>query len=391
MVKKIFVFAIVCFSFLFLSTTLGYSASYSSLSVKDICKFTGNKLINMGLSDFATENGQIFMLVRDKEKRTRDLQWVLFDPLAKKVLKSGDCPFKLENDIVAVSPNGKYAAVFSRVPTVLWLLDTESGKWDNIMENPKVNEPGLTIIRKARVLNSFGSSYLRFVDNSTVATCLQDLDKDKNMKDIVPVLVNVDKKKIERSTSFSEILASASKVLEAKGEGSKCAIDDIFPVANNYVIFSIRNDKHSYVMRMGEDKVAHIVYTFPVRFINFCDVAFGNIVCRISLGEDKTKDSITVIKEDGTIEVLAKENGNYGFALANNAFLVSSIRAKLPLVELINANSKHFSVAHQEEPSIIYVDRNVTTVYFVNNNGIKCFNVKDKMKAKEVKKDKVKK
>ena len=100
----------------------------------------------MGLIDYAYESGNFFMLVRNNNK-TRDLQWVLYDPMAQKVLKSGDCPFKMENDLVSVSPDGKHAAVFSRYPTIFWLLNIESGTWDKIMENPKVDEGGLTIIR----------------------------------------------------------------------------------------------------------------------------------------------------------------------------------------------------------------------------------------------------
>lgn len=390
MIKKFIIFSIVCFSFLFLLTGLGNCASYSSLSVKDISKITGNKLINMGLSDFATESGNIFMIVRDGNKRTRDLQWILLDPIAKKVVKSGDCPFKHENDIVAVSPDGKHATTFSRYPTELWLLDIESGKWSEIMENPKVGESGLTIIRKMKLGTFFGTSYLKFVDNSTIATCLQDLDKDKNMKDILPTFINVDKKKIEPFVSFSDMLIATSKILEAKKD-IVSVIDDVYPESKNSLLFTIRNDKHSYVMRIGQDKVAHIVHTFPLRYINISDVFNGNIVCRISVSEDKTKDSITVIKNDGNIEILAKERGIHGFALKNDSFLVLSVRGNLPLVELVNAQSKHFSVAQQEESSIVYVCRTPINVYLVSNSGIKCFNVKDKMKAKEVKKDKVKK
>ena len=391
MSKKIFVFSVICFAFLFLVTGLGYCASYGSLTTDEIMKSVGNKLVNVALTDCATESGNIFMLVRDGKKRTRDLQWVFYNPLTKKVVKSGDCPFKFENDIVAVSPNGKYAAAFSRYPTELWLLNIESGNWDKIMENPKVNEDGLTIIRKMKLGTVFGTSYLRFVDNSTIATCLQNLDKDKNMKDIVPTFVNVDKKEIEPFVSFSDMLLSASKVLESKDE-KNCSIDDVFPESNNSILFSIKNEKHSYVMRIGEDKVAHIVHAFPTRYITFCDVSFGNIVCRISLGKDKSKDSITVIKKDGTLEILAKEKGIYGFALENDAFLVSSVRGELPLVELVDSKSNHFSVAKQEEVSLVYVDRKPSTVFFVNQYGIKWFNVVEKMKAKDVKvKDKTKK
>jgi hypothetical protein len=292
-----------------LASNFGYCATKGHLTLPDLAKKTGNKLLNMGLLSYANESGSFFMLVRNNNK-TRDLQWVLFDPLTQKVLKSGDCPFKLENDIVAVSPDGKHAALFSRAPTVLWLLDTESGKWDNIMENPKVDEGGLTIIRKVKVVNEFGASYLKFVDNSTVATLLQDLDKAKNMKDIIPVFVNVDKKEVEPFVSFSDMLTASSKLLESKGEVNS-SIDNVYPESNNSVLFTIRNDKHSYIMRIGEDKVAHIVYTFPVRYITISDVCNGNIVCIISSGKDKAQASITVIKNDGTMEVLVKSKSVY--------------------------------------------------------------------------------
>ena len=386
MSKKILLFFILCFSFLFLTTDFGYCATKGRITIPDLAKKTGNKLLNMGLLDYAYESGSFFMLVRNNNK-TRDMQWVLFDPISQKVLKSGDCPFKLENDIVAVSPDGKHAALFSRAPTVLWLLDTESGKWDNIMENPKVNEGGLTIIRKVKVVNEFGTSYLRFVDNSTVATCLQDLDKDKTMKDIIPAVVNVEKKEIEHFVSFSELLTASSKLLESKEEGN-CSIDDVYQESNSSLLFTIRNDKHSYVMRIGADKIAHIVYTFPVRRIKFFDVFNGNIVCRISSSEDKSKDSITVIKNDGTMEILVKEKAVYGFAVENNSYVVASFKpnGKVPLVELIDSTGKHSSIAQHEEVSIPYIDKKPSIIYFVNENGMKYFKITSKTQNSKVKK-----
>lgn len=378
MKRKILLFFILCFSFFCLVADFGYCATKGHISITDLSKKTGNKLLNMGLLDYARESGSFFMLVRNNNK-TRDLQWVLFDPMTQKVLKSGDCPFKLENDVVAVSPDGKHAALFSRVPTVLWLLDTESGKWDKIMENPKVDEAGLTIIRKVKVVNGFGTSYLKFVDNSTVATCLQDLDKNKNMKDIFPSFVNVDKKEIEPFVSFSEMLIASSKILESKAEGN-CFIDNVYHESNNSLLFTIRNDKHSYIMRIGKDKVAHIVHTFPVRHIAISDVCNGNIVCRISIDENDAKKSITVIKNDGTMEVLVKSRPVYGFAVENDSYVVSSFKAnsKAPLVELIDSNGKHFSIAQQDEVSIPYIDKKPSIIYFVNENGIKYFKIMPK-------------
>lgn len=387
MSKKIFIFFILCFSFLILSTNFGYCATKGSITLSEISKNTDNKLLNMGLIDYAKESGSFFMLVRNNNK-TRDMQWVLFEPLTQKVLKSGDCPFKLENDIVAISPDGKHAAVFSRYPTIFWILDTESGKWDKIMENPKVDEGGLTIIRKVKVFNGLGSSYLRFIDNSTVATCLQDLDKDKKMKDIIPAFVNIDKKEIEHFVSFSEILTASSKILESKGEATKCVIDDVYPESDSSLLFTIRNDKHSYIMRIGQDKIAHIVYAFPFRHIHISDVCNGNIVSIISSGEDDYKKSIAVVKNDGKMEVLVKSRPVYGFAVENDSYIVSSFKAngKAPLVELIDANGKHSSIAQQEEVSIPYIDKKPSIIYFVNQKGIKYFKITPKTKNVKVKK-----
>ena len=386
MSRKILLFFVLCFSFLFLTIDFGYCATKGHITIPDIAKKTGNKLLNMGLLDYARESGSFFMLVRNNNK-TRDLQWVLFDPITQKVLKSGDCPFKLENDIVAVSPDGKHAALFSRAPTVLWVLDTESGKWDNIMENPKVDEGGLTIIRKVKVVNEFGASYLKFVDNSTVATLLQDLDKEKKMKDIIPAFVNIDKKEIEHFVSFSEMLTASSKLLESKGE-SDSSIDYVYPESNNSLLFTIRNKKHSYIMRIGIDKVAHIVHTFPVRYIHISDVCNGNIVCMISSGLDDYKKSITVAKNDGTMEVLVKSRPVYGFAVENDSYVVSSFKAnsKVPLVELIDSNGKHFSIAQQNEVSIPYIDKKPSIIYFVNENGMKYFKIMPKTQNSKVKK-----
>ena len=80
------------------------------------------------------------------------------------------------------------------------------------------------------------------------------------------------------------------------------------------------------------------------------------------------------------MEVLVKSRPVYGFAVENDSYVVSSFKAnsKAPLVELIDSNGKHFSIAQQDEVSIPYIDKKPSIIYFVNENGIKYFKIMPK-------------
>lgn len=106
----------------------------SRLTEKDFAKFLPGKLVSLSTMSYCQENGNLFIMARDN--KTRNLEWYFFDPFAKKVIKHGNCPFKVF-DLQAVSPDGSTAVVFAKYPVSIWYLDMKTQKWHQIFKNPK--------------------------------------------------------------------------------------------------------------------------------------------------------------------------------------------------------------------------------------------------------------
>lgn len=233
------------------------------ISKDKLAKKFANKLFDFSLTAVSSETGRWFMLVRDASSKTRDLGWIVYDPVQNRIIKEGKCEgFKYENKIVAVSPDCRHAAVFSRYPSGLHLLDIETGKWSCIHKNPEVNENGLSIIVKIGA-NKMQDSPLCFVDNDTLASILNNMEvKDgrKVTKDLVSVFYKISEKKLTKGFSYSDLLSKAIKELLSLGidaEDVRLGRVDITGV-NRFACSFYTKDKLSCLMDIAESKVTFI-------------------------------------------------------------------------------------------------------------------------------------
>ncbi len=229
--------------------------SKGRIGIKNLTQALGGKLINAKLISVAADTGNIFMLVRNAKEKTRDLEWVLYDPVGNKVLKSGKCDFKFENRQVAVSPDAKYAAAFSAHPSALWFLDIESGKWSKCYVNPKLNESGIAI------RNPADKSPLVFVNNTVIGSVLEDYKfvgdkKDKKLEDIISVFVKAPSGKLEKSISLKEMLVAGDKAMTELGNKKRLSSGQISVVDNDMVCFTLKSvpaaEEFLFLMKKGE-------------------------------------------------------------------------------------------------------------------------------------------
>ncbi len=190
-----------------------------SVGKKAISKALGGAKVNFALMATASGTGEIFMLTRDAASKTRDLGWALYDPSSNKVLARGKCPFEHENKMVAVSPNARYAAAFSRFPTALNVLDLKTGEWHEAYRNPAADKEGLAIQQFVKAYSD-SDSPLTFIDDDTVASVLRDMvirEGKKEQRDLVPVFYKVSGKRLDRGMSFSKCLTAAEKAVRDSG------------------------------------------------------------------------------------------------------------------------------------------------------------------------------
>ncbi len=136
----------------------------STITEKDFGKILPGKLVSMGAMSYCEGNGNIFIMCRDD--KTRKLEWYYFDPFNQKILKHGDCPFKVF-DLQAVSPNGDTAVIFAKYPVSIWYLDMKTSKWQQIFKNPKGAGLAITSI-----------SPLAYVDNLWAFTIMDLRDAE---------------------------------------------------------------------------------------------------------------------------------------------------------------------------------------------------------------------
>lgn len=209
------VFLSLCFS--------GFSyakvVSKGKVSKGQLSKTFGDALLNMNFLRISSESGDVFMLTRDSKSRTRDLGWVLYNPVNNKVIKKGLCPFKFENKQVAVSPNAKYAAAFSRHPASLYILNIETGEWKNVYDNPPSDKSGLSIFELLGG-SSTQDSPLVFVDDDTVASIFHDMkyaEGEKTTVDLVSVFYKISEGKLYKSLSYKTFIEGGEKAVKASG------------------------------------------------------------------------------------------------------------------------------------------------------------------------------
>lgn len=156
---------VLLFALLITNAVFAYTVKdVSKLTESDFKKLLPGKLVSLGAMSYCEETGNLFIMTRDD--KTRKLEWFTVDPFAQKVLKHGDCPFKVF-DLQAVAPDGSTAVIFAKYPVSIWYLDLRTTKWYQIFKNPKGAGLAITSI-----------SPLAYVDNLWAFTIMDLRDAE---------------------------------------------------------------------------------------------------------------------------------------------------------------------------------------------------------------------
>lgn len=226
--KKLTIFIIV--AVLLTGVCLAYELNeVSKMSVTDIQNLLGGKYVSAATFKVSRTNGNIFILARDP--KTRNLEWYLINPFAKKVLKHGNCPFKGFNNAV-LSPDCTNAIVDSRYPGGIWHLTIGTAQWDCVYTNP------------AEGLAFSSLSPLTYINNSWVMSVVDDRDKDKVVKDSFIVSFTPSPFTMLKVASLNKLKqSSAEKFVSGKLPKDRIfIIDEVRYGSNNTFVYVIKSN-----------------------------------------------------------------------------------------------------------------------------------------------------
>ena len=296
---KIKVLFLIAGVLVFLLSSFGVSSAAvkakGKVTREKLSALAGGDLVNLSLSSVASESGEIFVLVRDAKSKKRDLGWILYNPSANKIVKRGRCPFDYENKLVAISPNARYAAAFSRFPAALHVLDLKDSSWKRLYTNPAPSESGLAIFELLGG-NSTQDSPLAFIDDSTIVSVFHDMelkDGEKNTRDFVSVFFDASgKKKMEKGMTFTECLSVGEKAVRASGVSlvDSLAASDMIPVGFNKFVMVMKSGPRNFLV-LFENGSAKIIDSTSSSSIEFLSLrkSDGSIFYMVS-PSDKNKN-----------------------------------------------------------------------------------------------------
>lgn len=234
----------LCLLMLFAFLLSGISFAYtlkeeSKLDIKDFQQLLGDKLVSFDTFSVSLRFGNLFFLARDN--KTRNLEWYLINPFAKKILKNGICPFKAF-ERSAVSPDDSAALVFSRYPSGLWKLDLEKKEWKMIYDNPGKDTGGLAILP---------ISPLFFMESYRAFSIFDEWDKEHFVINTFIVSLAFDPFAINKLVSLKELHESSIKAALGKNfEKWECKTDFFrFGEEMNmlYVLKTRSKDRKKYI------------------------------------------------------------------------------------------------------------------------------------------------
>lgn len=217
----------------------------SKIDNKGLKSIVGDKIIDMRHFSISREECTAFVIGRDNE--TRKWQWFLIDPFAKKLLKTGDCPFTGLYRC-SLSPDGSYALAISQYNTALWHLDLKTEKWKQLYRNPKPKEDGLA-------LRFF--SNLIFGNSSRAFSIMEMWDSEHYVTDTFITMFTCDPFKMDKLASFDKLRKNSIKMAMEKLPKNAVAAIDLFVYGDeNSFVFTLktqsktsREDYTDYLMQ----------------------------------------------------------------------------------------------------------------------------------------------
>lgn len=315
---------IIIFAFLlaFLATTGVFAyvvAEESKISNENLKKIVGNKLFEISGVSVATDNGTLFIIGRDKE--TRAWEWYTVDPLKKKMLKTGKCPF-VGTWQYKISPDGKHAFAISHFKTALYHLNIDSDKWNMIYKNPDMGVAGYA-------LRFFSKIY--FLDNSSFVAMLEFWNKQHQAMDTIITFFDEKTEKPEKVASLNTLREQTSKLAGIDKTKTLYVNDSFVYGADKSLVFILRTNarksrQHSgdYLFLMNAKKELKILdksdgMIFPLNY----DSKTGTVLYSVSSGKEKA----LILMENGAKKTLAAESFEVG-TIKNNMLLLAKIEGK---------------------------------------------------------------
>lgn len=264
------------------------------VGLKNLSQTLGEKLVNINLVSVSEDTGNIFMLIRNSKKKTRDLEWVLYSSVKNKVIKTGACPFKMENHQVSVSNDSKYACAFSALPSALWVLDIENSKWSKVYENPSINEAGLAIRNPADI------SPLIFIKPNVIASILEDYkikDGAKKMDNIASVFAKVNEDKVNKSVSLKDVMSKSIPTLTAVDKKRKITSGPISIMDVDEVACVLRShptkEEFLITLKKGQEPVVVASVKGSVKYIDY-NTSLKTLLYSVS---ENKKESLMFLKD----------------------------------------------------------------------------------------------
>ncbi|MFP4496591.1 MAG: hypothetical protein ACLFQV_00135 [Vulcanimicrobiota bacterium] len=248
--KKIFVIAVIALT-IFSITNLAYGFTLKEearYDVKDFIQLMGDKILTPQSFNFAFMNGNLFALVRDN--RTRNLEWYVINPYSNKIVHKGNCPFKVFYNY-SISPDSNNALVYTKYPTALWHLETNTGKWKKIYENPGEGEAGFSITRETSLI---------YPEVFRAYSLMDVWDEEHFIVDYSITAIYPESGQLTRAASIGELRKDALGVLTQGArvpKGTKISLSKIRMAGNNALAFLLRTESDK-----KEDLNQNSIFTF---------------------------------------------------------------------------------------------------------------------------------
>ncbi len=175
------------------------------LTKSQVSQVLGNRLLALEDASVASDQGHLFLLTRHRQ--SRQLEWFLVDPSARRILRQGKVPFQVYQNF-SVSPAGRTAVVQARYPTALWVLSLAEGQW--VCARTNDNPQRLALTSLSRVL---------YTDENHACCFMDRHDAEGYVVDSVLVRFRVHPFGLTDQVSLRELRSGAIQAAAASGSG----------------------------------------------------------------------------------------------------------------------------------------------------------------------------
>lgn len=340
----------------------------SRLRIKEFQKILGkDKTVSPDFLRFTREGGEIFCLARDNA--TRDLGWYMVDPFSKKLLSSGDCPFKVFMQ-VAISPDGKGAFVFSQYPAAIRYLNTESKKWEMPYQNPK-GEEGLFIL---------SISPLTFVESQRAYSIFDMLDAKGFVKDTYIVRFPPSPFQINKVVSLSSLDKMARNFLDPNtSKNLRIQVDFLRYSSQDRLVYVLKTKTKTKTPVFKD----YLVSFTPPAEVKLLEKVEGRILPldyladegKVLYGMSSGKESQVILIKEGKKEKLLDAKAMAGSIMEKDRIGLAVIRGRKTSIFLGDTGEKPKEVLSLRNPYSIGFTKDGKKLILCGSDEIACYEI----------------